>query len=233
MIWLVGDKILMVDFFLGITNKCNLQCPWCAHVHLRKINLSYEMKLEEFESWYNITKKAGYYFRSIDFNGLGEPTLYNDIDILRYMLVKCRYFTNEINVLTNGTRPDIVKKIVHLCDNINVSVWGDAQPLDKIYPSKVHMRKSIELHDMRRQVRYDGRTGKDIACGCSGCGYTMGIIFLVCGTWCPEIRLDDIHHTILKDDYLSYLDKNYGTASFGMCARCWGNTSIPYNIYKG
>lgn len=222
----------MVDFFLGITNKCNLNCPWCAHYKLRMMNESYEMSKEEFEKWYQCTKKSGYFFESIDFNGLGEPTLYTDIDFLCYMLIKCREFTNEINVLTNGTRQNIIKKILPLCDNINVSVWTKLYNYETISPQKIHMRKNIQCHDMRKPVSSMGKIGNDIICGCSGCGYTMNIVFLVCGTWCPEIRIDNLYHTNLRPYYLSTLDENYGKAAYPMCRKCWANTSIPYALWR-
>ena len=112
-----------MDFFLGITNKCNFSCEWCDHRRLRNINPNYEMSKDEFNIWYDITNKAGYYFDSIDINGLGEPTLYSDIDFLVYMIIKLHKFTRTVNVLTNGSKTNIIKKIIPFCENINVSCW--------------------------------------------------------------------------------------------------------------
>lgn len=221
----------LMDFFIGITNKCNMSCPWCAHKKLRDISPSYEMSKEEFEKWYNCTKKAGYYFESIDFNGLGEPTLYTDTEFLLYMLKKCRDFTNEVNILTNGTKIDILKKVIALCDNINISEWKKTDNIDELehlFPHKVHVRRNIVLHDMRYPVHVVGKVDNDIVCGCSGCGYTMETVFLVCGTWNPYIVYNGLSHTKLNDNYLSTLDEHYGSASYPMCSGCWANTSIPY-----
>ena len=222
-----------MDFFLGITNKCNLSCPWCAHKRLRNRNLSYEMTKEEFDKWYLYTKEADYHFDSICINGFGEPTCFSDIKLLKYILVKCRSFTNNVNLLTNGTNIPILKEILPFIDNVQISVWDDNisyHHLQNEFPHKIHLNTNIRCHDVSTPFTEHTSTKISI-CGCHGIGYSMGIVFLVCGTWCPEIRMDDIHHTRLKENYLSTLDDKLGTTSFDMCYKCHANTSIPYKLY--
>ena len=221
-----------MDFFLGITNKCSLSCPWCAHRRLRDSNPTYEMSPKEFEQWYSLTKKAGYTFECIDFNGLGEPTCYSDIDYLKYMLIRSGRFTDNVTLLTNGLNIDVLEQLVNFCTNIEVSLWVEREEIlefSRKY-SKVHLRKNIVKHDIRNS--YTEHTSSQITtCGCSGCGYTMDTIFLVCGTWCPQIIKDGTYHTDLKDNYLQTLSKDYGKTAFDMCKKCHANVSIPYKLY--
>lgn len=222
-----------MDFFLGITNKCNLSCPWCAHKRIRNRNITYEMSKEEFDTWYELTKKSGYYFDSICINGFGEPTCFSEIKLLKYFLVKCRSFTNEVNLLTNGTNATVLKELIPFIDNVQISVWNDDTnyySLHSEFPQKVHLNTNIRCHDVSTQFTEHSST-KVVKCGCPGIGYSMGIIFLVCGTWCPEIIMNDVYHTSLKINYLSTLDKNIGLTAFDMCSRCHANTSIPYKLY--
>lgn len=221
-----------MDFFLGITNKCNLSCPWCAHRRLRDMNPSYEMSELEFNRWYELTKKACYTFEGIDINGLGEPTCYSDQDFLKYMIIRCGRFTNTINILTNGTNINVLEKIIPFVTNVEVSLWEESEELlefSKRYP-KVHLHKDIVRHNISTP-RTTMTSMERVRCGCSGCGYTMNTIFLVCGTWCPEIVKNGIYHTDLKENYLETLSKDYGWTAFEMCHKCHANVSIPYEIY--
>lgn len=226
-----------MDFFLGITNKCNLSCPWCAHKNLINLDKEYEMSENEFETWFNYTKKAKYFFESIDFNGLGEPTQFSNISLFKYMLIKCRKFTTEINILSNGTNLDYLSELLPFVDNINISMWKQTKNKwneIEVFANrnkKVHLKYDIELHDIRNKVDSEYSYGKNIKCGCSGCGYTMDTVFLVCGTWCPSIVKNDLYHTELKENYLSTLSEYYDYAAFPMCSSCWANTSIPYKKY--
>ena len=229
----------MIDFFLGITNKCNLRCPWCAHGHLRRLNETYEMSVDEFERWFDITKSAGYYFESIDFNGLGEPTEYSDFEFLQYMLVRSRTFSGSVNILTNGMNFAKLEKLVPLCDNMNISVYPnniqmlkEFRKFESVYPSRVHVRENIILHDFRETPKIRDSNSISV-CGCSGCGYTMGTVFLVCGTWCPEIVKNDVYHCDLKPYYLDSLDAQYGYCAYDMCKRCHANTHAEYKKYDG
>lgn len=222
-----------MDFFLGITNKCNLSCPWCAHSRLRNIDPHYEMSSKEFNRWYDLTKKAGYTFESIDINGLGEPTCYSDIDFLTYMLIRCGRFSDNVNILTNGLNLDALERVIPFCSNVEISLWVEREDIiefAKKHPLKVHLHKDIVKHDVSNP--YTEETSSIVTkCGCSGCGYTMNTVFLVCGTWCPKIVKDDLYHTTLKEDYLQTLNKQYGLTAFDMCKRCHANTAIPYKIY--
>ena len=225
-----------MDFFLGITNKCNLNCYWCAHKHLRNLNINYEMSKKEFETWLFYTKKSGYFFDCIDFNGLGEPTCYPDLDFFRYMLIKCKKIASTVNILTNGVNINILQKILYFCDHISVSVWNNTnlEELEKLqseYFKKIHLKKNIIKHKICYPIikKY---TNINSICGCCGCGYTMNTVFLLCGTWCPKIIKNDVYHTELKEYYLSTLNKNeLGLAIHNMCKECYANTSIPYTIY--
>lgn len=191
------------------------------------------MTKEEFDTWYQTTKNSNYNFDNICINGFGEPTCFSNIQLLKYILVKLRNLTNEVNILTNGSNIDILLELLPFIDNVKISVWNDCKNLTKLqeeYPHKIHLERNIRCHDIR--TPYTKLTSKKVvSCGCSGVGYSMGIVFLACGTWCPEIRLDDIHHTTLKNDYLSSLDEHFGTTSYPMCYHCHANTSIPYKLY--
>lgn len=220
-----------MDFFLGITNLCNLECELCAHRRLREVQPTYVMQPREFEKWYRYTDAAGYRFSAVDFNGLGEPTLYPDIDFFKYMLIRVRRFTPQVNILTNGTRPEVLEKLLPFVSNITISKWQDYSQyhqgidwLASVHPHKVHVREHIPCHDMREEVSEP--TPGEI-CGCSGPGYTMGTVFLNCGTWCPSISCDGIHHSLLTENYLGDI-MTTGLAIYGMCQRCWANTSVPY-----
>lgn len=228
----VGDKTLM-DFFLGITNKCNLSCPWCAHKRLRDLEPNYEMSQREFEKWYQYTKSAGYTFESIDFNGLGEPTCYSDVDFFKYMIIRSRRFTDNVNILTNGINVSVLEKIMLFVDNVTISVWNETTEMSELqnkYPKKVHLRKDIEKHDVSSAYT-EFKSERITTCGCSGCGYTMNTVFLVCGTWCPQINKNGLYHTDLKEEYLHTLDEQYGTTAYEMCKRCHANVSIQYRLY--
>lgn len=223
-----------MDFFLGITNRCNLSCPWCAHKRLRELEPNYEMSPQEFELWYQYTRKAGYTFESIDFNGLGEPTCYSDIDFLRYMIIRCGRFTDSVNILTNGMNYHVLEEIMPFVTHVTISVWRETEFMNELqnkYPRKVHLRKNIEKHDLTNPYTEEIST-EITTCGCSGCGYTMNTVFLVCGTWCPQINKNGLYHTNLKENYLQTLDKRYGTTAFEMCKRCHANKSIAYKVYN-
>ena len=221
-----------MDFFLGITNKCNLSCPWCSHRNIRSLDPDYEMGKKEFEKWYTLTKKSGYIFDSIDFNGLGEPTCYSDTDFLRYMIIKCSKFTNSVNILSNGTNIDVLRKMAPFC-NISISLWKESKEIDSFeneFPSRVFVKRNIVKHDLTKKV--GKRIKYDFICGCSGCGYTMGTVFLTCGTWAPKIVKNNLYHTYLKPNYLRTLSKYYGRSVFGMCSRCHANTDLEYTEFE-
>jgi uncharacterized radical SAM superfamily Fe-S cluster-containing enzyme len=223
-----------MNFFLGVTNKCNMTCKWCAHQRIRNENPTYEMSKEEFFLWQRYTKKASYQFDTICIMGFGEPTCYSDIDFLKYILISSRSFSRQIELLSNGKNVRILKELVKHCDIINISVWDDIDnellELSKQY-KQIHFRTNIKLHDV--STKYTEIESNEYSkCGCSGCGYSMNTVFLACGTWSPEIVKNGIYHSELKDYYLDKLDKNYGYTAYEMCKRCHANTSIPYKPFN-
>ena len=148
------------------------------------------------------------------FNPIGDILFYPEIS------VTIEGFNDELNLIQN-------KNITNYNFNNKIYNGIGIQLID--YPSKLHFRKNIEIHDMRNDVSEEGDIGFH-KCGCSGCGYTMNTIFLSCGTWCPEIVKNDIYHSDLCSNYLDLLDDKYGYAAYPMCSRCWANTKIPYKI---
>ena len=227
-----------MDFFLGITNKCNLNCSWCAHYRLRKLDPLYCISENEFNIWSEYTQSAGYHFKTININGLGEPTCYPDIKFLQYILIRSHKFCNTLHLLTNGINVDVLKLILPFIDEITISMWPnskehwkDIELFKSYHETKIHLRYNIECHDIKEHFS-TSKSNKITKCGCYGPGYTMNTVFLACGTWAPSINKNGLYHTDLKEYYLDSLSSKLGTTSFRMCESCWANTGIPYKIIK-
>ena len=227
-----------MDFFLGITNKCNLSCSWCAHQRLRNLEPEYEMTETEYNKFHLYTTKAGYVFNNLNINGLGEPTCHSDQKLVHYILIRSRKFSRNINLLSNGLNLKTLSSYILFVDSITISMWnttkyywGEIEKFQKKYESKVHLRYNIECHNLKEPYSVHKST-KVVPCGCFGPGYTMGTVFLVCGTWAPEIVKNNLYHTDLKEYYLDSLSPYIGTTKFKMCESCWANTAIPYEVIK-
>lgn len=147
------DKIAVTLFSGG----CNFACPFCHNKDL--VNDYYECEVYPFEDILKYLKKRKGIIDAVVFSG-GEPTLMPDL-IDKIRLVKNEGFLVKLD--TNGTRPDIIKKLVKekLIDFVAMDIKNSEEKYlatigkDKIDFSKI--KESIEFLKSN-QVDYEFRT---------------------------------------------------------------------------
>ena len=103
---------------IEITSYCNAKCGFCPHSDDKVEFKKDYMGLINFRK---IIDQIAGKVPSIKLNLRGEPTIHGDIiPMLDY--VKGKFVDVRINTNAILTKPEVIKKIVEVCDNISVSV---------------------------------------------------------------------------------------------------------------
>ncbi len=132
------DKIATVYF----TGGCNFNCPYCHNSGLIKNTGEIIKEKDVFE----FLKKREKMIDAICISG-GEPTLHRD---LFFFLRKIRNFDYLIKLDTNGSRPNILKKLIgeKLLDYIAMDVKAPLEKYNKVAGSRVdidNIQQSINI----------------------------------------------------------------------------------------
>lgn len=120
------QKISLIDYpgkisSIIFTQGCNFRCPFCHNASLVD-PIKFEQPISEDKIFNFLTSRA----KQIDgvvISG-GEPTLHND---LIYFAEKIKAMGFSIKLDTNGTKPDIIAKLVNakLIDFIAMDIKND------------------------------------------------------------------------------------------------------------
>ena len=115
-----GRAIIPFRYFLELTYRCNLNCPYCYVGDERKKT---ELSTEE---WKNVIDQLPFY--SIATLVGGEPLVRNDfIDILAYA---SKRIMNKVHVVSNGIliNDEIIKAFIKyklLLLSVSLDGWGE------------------------------------------------------------------------------------------------------------
>ncbi|MCI8574991.1 MAG: anaerobic ribonucleoside-triphosphate reductase activating protein [Bacilli bacterium] len=166
------QKLSLVDYpslpsFVIFLGGCNFRCPFCHNSRIvNKTETTYEIDkvLEEI-------KKRRAFLNGVVVTG-GEPTLYGEklIDLLK----KIRELHVQIKLDTNGTNPNLLKKIIDLdlVDYIAMDIKNTWEKYEQTIGCKVDiekMKQSIQLiensnknYEFRMTINKTMHTKEDI-----------------------------------------------------------------------
>lgn len=121
-----GEAIIPLRYFLELTYRCNLNCPYCYLGHNRhkeELTTSEWLNVLSQIPWYGLITLVG-----------GEPFLRNDfVDILRYSSKKV---FGKVNVVSNGTLlneeyiDEMIKSKIVLF-SVSLDGWGKTHDLNR------------------------------------------------------------------------------------------------------
>lgn len=145
-------KIAATAFTLG----CSFRCPFCHNPELVNLRLTHDERSEK-EFFKFLAKRKGK-LEGVCITG-GEPTIQPDIvDFIKK--IKKRGFAVKLD--TNGTRPDVLKKLIDekLIDFIAMDIKSQLKNYDKLSGTKVdkdRIKLSVEMI-MNSRIPYEFRT---------------------------------------------------------------------------
>jgi len=112
----IPEKTSMVIFTIG----CNLNCSFCHNKHLLNLEAGRDMEIDEILDHVNSNLLVSW----VSVSG-GEPTLQKD---LIGLCKDIQSIGKSVNIDTNGTNPDIIKKLLPYINRISLDLKG---PLNK------------------------------------------------------------------------------------------------------
>ena len=145
-------KIATTAFTLG----CSFRCPFCHNPELVDLRLAHNEESEK-EFFAFLAKRKGK-LEGVCITG-GEPTI--QPDIIRF-IKKIKKAGFLVKLDSNGTRPDVLKKIIDakLVDYIAMDIKSQLANYDKVTGSVVdkdRIKLSVDLI-MRSRIPYEFRT---------------------------------------------------------------------------
>lgn len=155
------EKMSLVDYDGKVactvfTSGCNFRCGFCHNSALVvPVNAFPQVESEEFFSY--LEKRRGI-LDGVCVSG-GEPTLASDLPLFCQKIKDLGY---SIKLDTNGTNPDMVKKLANdkLCDYFAMDIKSSLSNYPLITKSNVDITKISETVDffLSGQVDYEFRT---------------------------------------------------------------------------
>jgi pyruvate formate lyase activating enzyme len=127
----IPEKTAMVIF----TVSCNLNCYFCHNKHLLNLEAGRNMDINEVLDHVNSNLLVSW----VSVSG-GEPTLQKDLIELCKEIQKVR---KSINLDTNGTNPDMIKKLLPYINRISLDLKGPLKK--KVYKRIVNREIDINL----------------------------------------------------------------------------------------
>lgn len=145
-------KIATTVFTLG----CSFRCPFCHNPELVDLRLAHNEESEK-EFFAFLAKRKGK-LEGVCITG-GEPTIQSDIIKFIKKIKKAGFL---VKLDSNGTRPDVLKKIIDakLVDYIAMDIKSQLANYDKVTGSLVdkdRIKLSVDLI-MRSHIPYEFRT---------------------------------------------------------------------------
>ncbi len=136
--------------------KCNFRCPYCYNSKL-VFNESTGVKIPESEVFEFLEERKGF-LDGVCITG-GEPTLHSE---LPNFCAKLKKFGLKVKLDTNGTNPEMLKKLVSkkLVDYIAMDIKADPENYDMVCHSPVNMDAINESIGIIRdsKLKYEFRT---------------------------------------------------------------------------
>jgi anaerobic ribonucleoside-triphosphate reductase activating protein len=139
-------KILAGVFFAG----CNFRCPWCQNKGL----IDGKGKVMDPIDVYNELTLNNFLIDGILISG-GEPTIQHDLEDL-IDIIRERNPDFFIAINTNGSRPDVLKKIINKVNFVSLDVKGGYDAYDKITPkenARLFLSDSLALLRPQDEIR--------------------------------------------------------------------------------
>ena len=145
------QKMTMLDFPGKIactvfTYGCNLRCPFCHNSPL-VVDMAGAEQIDERELRAFFAKRQGL-LDGIAVTG-GEPTLRRDLEELLKLIKEYGY---ETKLDTNGTRPDVLKKLVD--DGLVDYVAMDIKNSPEKYAYTCGLPQSYDLSKIEESIRF-------------------------------------------------------------------------------
>lgn len=142
---------VVATIFLG---GCNFRCPYCQN---RDLVLNYEkMPTIKEEEVLEFLKEKEKWLDGVCITG-GEPLLYKEIvDFIK----KIKDIGLLVKVDTNGTNPELLKKIINLVDYISMDIKAPLEKYDnvaRVNVNKEEIKKSVDILK-KGKVEYEFRT---------------------------------------------------------------------------
>lgn len=132
------------------TSGCNLKCPYCHNPDLipfqEKTQVSEKELFTYFEKYKNMLD-------GVCISG-GEPTLQKD---LIEFITKVKALGLKVKLDTNGTKPDVIEKIIPLVDYIAMDIKSSKKGYSKFNVNYDDILRSIKLI-MNADVDYEFRS---------------------------------------------------------------------------
>lgn len=126
--------------YIEITNRCNLNCPFCSKTKRELKDLS----LEEFTY---ILKCINDYTDYIYLHVKGEPLLHPELERI---LKVCQTYHKQVNITTNGTllkkKIDIIMNNHDTIRQINISLHNFKNNLQEIFPIIDYLNKNTNIY---------------------------------------------------------------------------------------
>lgn len=155
------QKLTLIDYpgkvaATVFTVGCSFRCPFCHNPELVDLRLAHDEKSEK--EFFEFLKKRKGKLEGVCITG-GEPTIQPDIiDFIK----KIKKLGFSVKLDTNGTRPDVLKKIIDgkLVDYIAMDIKHAPEKYEAATGAKADLERvklSVEMI-MRSAIPYEFRT---------------------------------------------------------------------------
>lgn len=105
-----NKRILPIHLRLNITNRCNLDCPWCSKAEVdRTLEMDYEQVVDVIKRYHRLGCRA------ITISGGGEPLMHKRIEDILQTCIDLRI---QFGIITNGHFLNKIKPVV-----LNKATW--------------------------------------------------------------------------------------------------------------
>ncbi|MFX1377172.1 MAG: anaerobic ribonucleoside-triphosphate reductase activating protein [Promethearchaeota archaeon] len=147
----IPHKSAMVIFTVG----CNFKCDFCHNKYLLQPNIGREYEIDELINQIKTNELVG----GVSITG-GEPTLQSDLlELCREIQKTGKY----LSIDTNGSNPDVIKKITPYINRIALDLKGPLEPekFEKITSIKLDLAKikeTIGFLNTKKEIDFEIRT---------------------------------------------------------------------------
>jgi len=227
--YIFNSKIIN-RLFLEVCSDCQYNCPYCCNSHEKLIYKNYHLSIDELKNFLYYTKKSRYFIKEIFIQGMGEPTLWNNLNdgikILHNSVV-----VGSIFIITNGVSiNNIEEKTFEYINNIRISMYPDSKKNDyvtflyKKIPEKISFKHVSKFHEPPYKKYHNS-----VPCTCI-CPFPRLIkdkIFYCNAFKAAELKGVDIFschevYSELKENYLDRIEHG----NHDLCQYCSGNKNI-------
>lgn len=153
------QKTTLLDFpgliaAIVFTDGCNLRCPWCHNASL--VTGSSESQHISTEDFFQFLERRSKILDGVVVTG-GEPTIHADLE---EFIVRIRSYGMAVKLDTNGTRPDVLARLLdkNLLDYVAIDVKAAPEQYCRAAGVSVDLLSlSAAIEEARRAPRYEFR----------------------------------------------------------------------------